>query len=557
MRMSIFPRKKDKSKRYRYSPLQITFVYAFFGVIWILFSDITLHKLVSSRELINQISIIKGWVYVVLTALLIFSLIETLVIRIKKDEAELLKSYEQLSLTNAKLEESQIELEDQNQILVEYQERLYEYAYHDHLTQLPNRRSFHNELLKKTQIPGHKIILILLDVDNFKYVNDLYGHHRGDQVILQIVQKMNKLLGEQMLLFRTGGDEFAVLIETNLTDEIIHQYVSKIQAEFKKFYKEYKIPISLSMGIARFPDHALNYNDLVQYAEMGLHRAKESGKSTYRFYDSALKATMDEKIIYENQLKQALEKQEFILHYQPQIDLKTGKIRGFEALIRWINEDLGFVSPAKFIPIAEETKLIIDIGGWVLEEAIQFAAALNKEKQEDFIISINISSLQLMNEGFHDKVLETLRKYNLKTQCLELEITESVLINGFEGAICVMQKLRDQKIKVALDDFGTGYSSLNYLKQMPISTLKIDKAFIDDIVEDSTNQSILTTIMTLGHNIGLEIIAEGVETQEQVTYLNNNNCDNIQGYFFSKPIAEKTVSAFIDSFSFETSPLML
>lgn len=509
---------KRKRKKDRYLPLQITIIYAFFGIIWINLSDVALYRLVASKEYIRQISITKGWIYVFITALLIYGLIRYLVKRLKKEE-----------------------------------DKLFEYAYEDHLTQLPNRRLFYSDLVQKTQNfqEESRLSLLLIDVDNFKYVNDLHGHNYGDGVIVEIANRLKELVQEQMFLYRIGGDEFAIFIEGIQSTEEIKSFAISLRDNFKKnFQLKYAFPITISIGIAILPDHTLNMNDLVRYADVALYKAKEAGKNTYMLFEATLKKHMEEKIIYENKLKQALENDEFVLYYQPQIDLITGEIRGFEALIRWISKDLGLVSPAKFIPIAEETKLIIEIGKWVLDEAVLFISQLNNEKNYNYTISVNISAIQWLKEDFEEMITDTLNKYNFPASNLELEITESILINSFEGAISKMNRLRKLGIKVALDDFGTGYSSLNYLKQMPITTLKIDKTFIDDIFSEKLNQAILNTIIALGHTIGLEVVAEGVETQEQVQYLFDNQCDNIQGYFFSKPVCESDVQGFINEFKY-------
>lgn len=544
-----------KSVKYKYSTLLITLIYTVFGIAWISFSDDTLNKLVSDKDIIREISIIKGWIYVLITALLIYSLVSSLVKKIKKEEGKLISSYKEISTTNEKLEESQKELHRQYKILVDYKEKLYQYAYQDHLTQLPNRRFFYSDLTDKVQQlqEGKRLTLLLMDVDNFKYVNDEHGHEYGDKVIIHIGECIKEHLLEGMSLYRIGGDEFAIFIEGHMTNDEIEWFAKDFMNNFnKKFYQDYKIPISLSMGISILPDHTNDHNDLVKYADVALFKAKDAGKGTSMLFEIQLKEFMEQKINFENLLKQALGKKEFILYYQPQIDLKTGKIRGFEALIRWFSKELGMVSPAKFIPIAEETKLINDIGRWVLEEAVAFISRLNRERNSHYTISVNISPIQWMNDDFEDMILNTLKKFNLPEEQLELEITESILMNSFEKTIKKMRHLRELGIKVALDDFGTGYSSLNYLKQMPITTLKIDKTFIDDLFSERSNQSILNAIISLGHTIGLEVVAEGVETGEQVSYLCANKCDNIQGYIFSKPISEVEIVNFIEYFKFDS-----
>ncbi|PKM96225.1 MAG: diguanylate cyclase [Firmicutes bacterium HGW-Firmicutes-1] len=547
--------KKDKIheelNNYKYSPLRITLIYLFFGAVWVLSSDVVLSKIVSNQALLSKINIIKGWFYVAVTAVLVYSLISRLIIRIHKQENKLIDSYEELSETYKELEVSKQDLQVQYKVLVEYKEKLYKLAYQDHLTLLPNRRLFYHDLSKKINEAKEDecFVLLLIDVDNFKYVNDIYGHDYGDKTLLNISQRIQCLINDHMKLYRIGGDEFAIYIEGKADLTFIHQFASSIIDDFKKnLHISTKTTVSMSIGISMFPETTKDLNDLVKFADVALYKAKDAGKGTYSIFEASLKRYMDEKILFEEKLKLALANDEFILHFQPQVDFNTGEIRGFEALIRWVNEDLGFVPPNRFIPIAEETKIIIEIGEWVLKTAIEFGSKLNMGDKK-YIISVNISVVQWMQDNFVEVVENALKDYQFSEEYLELEITESILIHSFDQTISKLHKLREKGIKVALDDFGTGYSSLNYLKELPISTLKIDKTFIDDIlVEKSKNEHILNAIITLGHQFGLEVIAEGVETQEQLSYLYNNKCDTIQGYIYSKPLDQQKIDGFISSF---------
>lgn len=538
---------------YKYSPINITLIYTFFGITWILLSDSIIHAVFTDADVVNKLSIAKGWLYVIATAVLIFSLTSYLFKRLKKQGQDLLASYQELSGTYRKLEKSQNDLNLQYKTLLEYKENLYKIAYQDHLTMLPNRRSFYNDITKWDNENQNieQLTLFIIDVDNFKYINDIHGHDYGDQVIVSIANRIEKLLMENMQLYRIGGDEFAILISGKMQKMDVENFAQSIINDIKQnMLLSMKTFLSISIGIASYPNSSDDINDIAKFADVALYRAKDAGKSTYSFFEASLKQIIDEKVLMQDKLKLALDKEEFVLHFQPQIDLGHGGIRGFEALVRWYNNDLGFVPPNKFIPLAEETKSIIDIGKWILAKSIEFGAKINKNRTKKYIISVNISTVQWMQEDFVDMVESILSCYDLEEEYLELEITESILIHSFDKTIDKVTRLKEKGIKVALDDFGTGYSSLNYLKELPISTLKIDKTFIDDIFDKtSKNVLILNAIIELGHTIGLEVIAEGVETEEQVHYLNENECDGIQGYFYSKPLEQKNIEPFIATFN--------
>lgn len=539
---------------YKHSPLKITLIYTFFGGVWILLSDSILHAIFLDVVLVNKLSILKGWIYVVLTASLIYMLISSMVKRLNNQGKKLVESYEELTGTYGKLEKSQKELNIQYRTLMEYKEKLYKLAYQDHLTMLPNRRLFYHDLSKNEKnIENNEpepLTLLMLDVDNFKYINDIHGHDYGDQVIVNIANCIENLLIDNMQLYRIGGDEFSIIISGKIEKNDLEDFAQSIIEDIKQNMVSTKVFLSISIGIATYPDSSTDINDLAKFADVALYKAKDAGKGTYSFFEDSLKQIIDEKVFIQDKLKLALSKDEFVLHFQPQIDLNVGEIRGFEALVRWYNEDLGFVPPNKFIPIAEETKTIIEIGKWILTKSIEFGAKINSSSTKKYIISVNISVVQWMQEDFVDMVESVLDNFDLSEEYLELEITESILIHSFDKTIDKIIRLKEKGIKVALDDFGTGYSSLNYLKELPISTLKIDKTFIDDIFDKaSKNVLILNAIIELGHTIGLEVIAEGVETEEQARYLNDNECDSIQGYFYSKPLEQARVESFISTFS--------
>ncbi len=432
--------------------------------------------------------------------------------------------------------------------LKEYQEQLQYLAYHDVLTGLPNRLMLHkhwNENLAGSK--DLKTAVFFLDTDNFKLINDTLGHNFGDQLIVEIGSRLQSLFGRCSMVFRIGGDEFIIFrscftgiceVEATAT-QILQSFTEPFELENKRVH------ITVSIGITIYPDHAGEAVDLLKNADIAMFKAKELGKNRYVIFDPGLQMVIDERMQLEKNLRDALYKGEFRLYYQPQVDPRTGKVGGFEALLRWVSPELGMVSPFKFIRITEETGMIVQLGAWVLEQACSFVKSLQLITGANFLVSVNVSIIQLMQDNFVQQVLAILDKYQVNPEFIELEITESVLIESFDTIYQKLNALRENRIRIALDDFGKGYSSLNYLCQLPISTLKIDKIFIDNIMDVNKERIITGDIVAIGHKIGLAVVAEGVETREQVDYLLNYGCDKIQGYFYSKPITEEEVVPFL------------
>jgi EAL domain-containing protein (putative c-di-GMP-specific phosphodiesterase class I) len=300
------------------------------------------------------------------------------------------------------------------------------------------------------------------------------------------------------------------------------------------------LKISLSMGIAIYPEHGSDLEQLLKHADIAMYHAKESGRKRFVIYDSVMNETFAERVAMEKYLQKGLDQKEFELYYQPQLDIKTNKITGFEALLRWNSPELGRVSPLKFIKVAEDTHFIIPLGTWVLERACEFLYQLRQRGFNELTVSVNISILQLFQADFPDVVNETLRQYRVEPDRLELEITESILMESFERIASRLQRLRDNRIGIALDDFGKGYSSLNYLKQLPITTMKIDKSFVDQITEGNKVE-LVGHIVSIGKDMGICVVAEGVEHPCQLSYLIEHDCDKIQGFLFSRPVPEQEV----------------
>ncbi|MFY9278227.1 MAG: EAL domain-containing protein [Caldicoprobacterales bacterium] len=424
------------------------------------------------------------------------------------------------------------------------QERLKGLAYRDFLTGMPNRISFIDTVTEHIlKYPDKKKALIFFDIDNFKHINDTVGYLVGDQLIIAIGQRLSSLSDANKSAYRNSGDEFVIFIheyeDIEEVENFTRQLIRIISQPF--VFSNYTLNINISIGIALYPLHGKDIDTLFKCADIAMFEAKSKDRGRYIFYHESMEAEFKERMLLGNELRGALERNEFQLHYQPQLNIDTGEIFKFEALLRWHNERFGNVPPIKFIEIAEETHLINPIGDWVLNEACSFLKELHKSGFSHISISINVSIIQLMQHDFVYKVIETLKRHQLDPRYLEVEVTESVFIESYEDVREKLELLSSRGISIALDDFGSGYSSLNYLIEMPINTLKIDKSFIHSISENFEDQTLASMIIMLGQKLGLSVIAEGVETKDQVEYLEKLKCYNVQGYYFSGPVPREEV----------------
>jgi diguanylate cyclase (GGDEF)-like protein/PAS domain S-box-containing protein len=434
--------------------------------------------------------------------------------------------------------------------LKEYQRKLHYLAYHDSLTGLPNRLMLLNYWIEISANNRKKIAIFFMDSDNFKFINDTLGHNFGDRLIKAISSRLQTISKEESVVFRIAGDEFVICASGLNSVKEIKNEADRILGSFAEPFElgTIRVHVTVSMGIAIYPDHAVEIGEMLKNADMAMYKAKELGKNRYVIYDPRLQTVVDERVKLGKHLRYALPNNEFSLYYQPQIDLKTGRVSGFEALLRWFSPELGMVPPLKFIKITEESGMIVELGEWVLERACEFIKRMERTTGTLFSISVNVSIIQLMQDNFVQRVFAILEKYQVEPERVELEITESVLIESYDAIYRQIKMLRDYRINVALDDFGKGYSSLYYLCQLPISTLKIDKTFIDNIIINTDKGRIITgDIVAIGHKVGLKVIAEGVETKEQIEHLMKHGCDKIQGYFYCKPLPEKEVIQFIEA----------
>lgn len=421
------------------------------------------------------------------------------------------------------------------------EERLTYLANFDTLTDLPNRTLLCDRLAQAlTRVPWSKrlVSVLFLDLDRFKNINDTLGHAFGDRLLKAVAERLTGCIREGDTVARLGGDEF-VLILDNLakpgdTLNIAQKILTALSAPFNLDGRE--LYITTSIGIAVYPNDGKDYETLLKNADTAMYRAKEQGKNTYQLYSPALNAKVSERLALENSLRRALERKEFRLHYQPIVDLTTDRVIGTEALIRWERAEVGIVSPAEFIPLAEETGLIIPIGEWVLRTA----CAQNKTWQSAGLppirVAVNLSASQFHRQDLPQTIAGTLDEIGLDPKYLGLELTESIIMRNAEATAVALRQLNALGMEISVDDFGTGYSSLSYLKRFPVTTLKIDRSFVRDVTTDADDKAIVSAIITLAHSLKLKVVAEAVETEEQLRFLRSLGCDQMQGYLFSKPL---------------------
>ena len=415
-------------------------------------------------------------------------------------------------------------------------------AYYDSLTGLPNRNLLNDRLavaLANASRNNHKVAILFLDLDHFKTINDSLGHEAGDQLLQQVSLRIKEVLRKQDTIARMGGDEFIILIpgltDTDHTARLAEKILDAVTPVLK--IGDNELYIGCSIGISIFPDDGMEIKTLLKNSDLAMYRAKEKGRNTFQLYTPSMNFKAMERLAVEKNLRKALDREEFELHYQPKINLKTGQIAGMEALIRWDSPELGLVMPNQFIPIAEETRLIIQMGHWVLVTACRQSRLWQEAGLPQMPVSINLSVVQFTHPNLVSEISKVLKQTKFPPHRLELELTESVLMQDTTLAVSILNKLSELGIKISIDDFGTGFSSLNYLKNLPLDYLKIDQTFIKDFALQ-TNSAITKAIVTLAQSLNMKTIAEGVETEEQRQFLAGLNCDEAQGYLFSKPISK-------------------
>ncbi len=418
------------------------------------------------------------------------------------------------------------------------QQEIRQLAYFDTLTGLPNRQLFRercSELL--IQVGKNMMGVLILDLDRFKGINDTFGHEVGDLMLQAVSERLAGCLDKGAILARLGPDEFAVAVPnidslevfSFLAEKILLVLSASIELEDQPLY------CSASIGLALYPTNGGNVDTLIKHAGVALHKAKEQSAGGYRFYSPEMNLVTCQRLEMETHLRQALERKELSLHYQPQIDLHSDKVIGMEALLRWDSAVLGSIPPSRFIPLAEETGLILPIGEWVLETACKQARQWHQAGFDNLRMAVNISGCQFKQPDFIDRIDRILQATDLDPEALEIELTESIVMERSEETLMTLTDLKVRGIKLAIDDFGTGYSMLSYLKYFPIDRIKIDRSFIRDITTDSDDAAITEAIVVMAHSLKLKVVAEGVETKEQLEFLRGCGCEEVQGYYFSRP----------------------
>ena len=439
----------------------------------------------------------------------------------------------------------------ENELLLKKQtQRLNYQATHDSLTNLPNRMLFKDRLaqiIATSKRNSTQFALLFIDLDQFKKINDSLGHHIGDDVLIEAAKRFKATLRDEDTLARLGGDEFTIILKNIKNVESVSVVAKKIIDVIKKpiISNGHRLFISSSIGISIFPQDATIKDDLIKYADAAMYKAKDEGRDNFQFYSSEMTSLAFKRITIENNLRIAIKEEQFLVYFQPQIDASKKKIMGMEALIRWKHPELGFIFPDQFIPIAEESGLIIEIDRIVMKSAMKQFKKWYDDGLNPGVLALNLAMKQLYKDDFIDILVETMNSLNFSPKWLELEVTEGQIMNNPNEAILKLNELKSLGIEIAIDDFGTGYSSLSYLKKLPVDKLKIDKSFIQDIPDNEDDVAITKAIIALGKSLNLNLIAEGVETEYQRDFLLTNGCDNIQGYFYSRPIPANEMDIFL------------
>ncbi|MEH6650656.1 MAG: EAL domain-containing protein [Motiliproteus sp.] len=425
-------------------------------------------------------------------------------------------------------------------------------AYYDPLTSLPNRALFHDRLLHEItncRRHGHRLALLFLDLDRFKHVNDSFGHSIGDELLKVIAERLVAEVRENDTVTRLGGDEFTIIVSeltqvssiTSLVERILEQMQAAIPLA------GHQLHVGASIGIALYPEDGEDAETLIQHADMAMYQAKEQGRNAFNYFTPALQERASSRLMLENQIRSGLENQQFELYYQPKLELHSRRVLGMEALIRWNHPDSGLIMPNDFIPVAEESGLIEKLGHWVLEQACRQTQQWHLQGFSHLRVAVNLSARQFSNAELVDDISQILQQTGLPADALELEITESMVVDNSAAAVKTLDKLRALGVEISIDDFGTGYSNLQCLKQFPLNSLKIDRSFVRDLTTDREDAAIVRAIILMSRGLGLNVIAEGIETQEQLDFLMENHCPMGQGYLFSKPLTATQFTDWIDS----------
>lgn len=423
-------------------------------------------------------------------------------------------------------------------------------SYHDALTGLPNQLLLKDRLQQAVAFShstGTKLALMVIDLDRFKTINDFLGHNAGDRLLVEVAGRLSRHMRSTDTLSRQGGDEFNLLL-TNLAEpDAIVTFLGELMEGMQEPFRveDQELTVSASVGIAIYPEDGVDFETLLKKADMAMYRAKDAGRNAYRFFNQEMNEDAVEQITMHAGLWRALEAEQFVLHFQPQFEIPNGRLIGAEALIRWNHPDLGLVSPGRFIPVAEETGLIVQIGDWVLREACREAMKWHGAGQPGLVVAVNLSAVQFKRGDIEQSIARALEESGLDPEHLELELTESILIRDSENVLSSVKQLKHMGIKLSIDDFGTGYSSLSYLKRFEVDKLKIDQTFVRDLVDNTEDAAIVRAIVQMAHSLGLRTIAEGVENQRVLDVLRGYGCDEVQGFHCGHPMPAAAFMEFI------------
>jgi len=425
-------------------------------------------------------------------------------------------------------------------------------AQHDFLTDLPNRSLLNDRLEQAISLArrhGHRIAVLFLDLDRFKHINDSLGHVIGDQLLQAVARRLKTCLRRSDTVGRQGGDEFVVVLSELDLPENAARSAAKLLAALTPPYRVglHDLHVPMSIGVSIYPDDGVDAATLINNADTAMYQAKENGRNNYQFFRQEMIVRAVERQFIEGGLRVALDRQELSLHYQPKVDLRTGAIVGVEALLRWQHPERGFIPPAQFVPIAEDSGLILPIGRWVLREACRQSRAWLDAGLPPMPMAVNISAIEFRSQDFIDSIRTVLQETKLEPQCLELELTESVLMKYAESTVSMLKALKSIGVQLAVDDFGTGYSSLSYLSQFPVDSLKVDQSFVQEISSKANDAVIVSAVISMGNSLKKRVIAEGVETREQLDFLTTAGCEEAQGYYFSAPMVAEQFAALLEA----------
>ncbi len=442
---------------------------------------------------------------------------------------------------------SHLDVTEQKRMMME----MYDMAFYDKLTGLGNRTLFYDHLkkiLSSHQRRKKRFALLIVDLDDFKRINDTRGHRVGDEMLKQVALRFSELTEPGEMLARSGGDEFFILKPGIKSIEEVENLAAKVLKTFEIPFNidEAEFFMGASVGITVYPDDGEDRDTLIQYADVAMNEAKAGGKNKYRFFDHNIRERVASWMEKEKDLRYAILREEFLVYYQPVLDAASGRIHGAEALVRWNHPTKGVLSPSYFIEIAEETGQIVPIGQWVMETVLKHYKTWSSKSDRNLLVSVNLSPAQFKRQDLHEWIKELIMKYDMKPEALQIEITETVVMENLQHSIEMLEKIRKLGVKVALDDFGTGYSSLNYLRTLPLDILKIDKSFIHHLGKDRKEASIVSQITNMAHELNLTVTAEGVEQKKQIQTLQRFGCEEVQGYYFYRPMPEESFRKLIE-----------